>query len=405
VWDYFLIIINKLIWQARFALVTLVMLISRRRPSSGLGGGPPRCQPVFPVMESRPFGSLPGGAAARLYTLRLADGFAADLADLGGTLVRLLAPDRRGRLADVVLGFAGAEDYAARSPYFGCIVGRVGNRIAGGRFALDGKTYALATNNAPGGRPCHLHGGLRGFDKVLWAAEPGTVDGQPVLRLSHTSPDGDEGYPGRLDATVTYTLGADHSLRIDYAAVTDRPTPVNLTNHSYFNLRGEGDGDILGHELTLHAAHYTPADAGLIPTGAVASVGGTPLDFTTPHRIGTRIEAPFEQLQLAGGYDHNFVLSGEPRADGLRHAATARDPESGRTLETFTSEPGVQFYSGNFLDGTLTGKSGRPYPRRGGFCLETQHYPDSPNQPAFPSVILRPGQTYRSTTVYRFGAT
>lgn len=351
-------------------------------------------------MTPRSFGHLPDGRPTRLYSLKLKDGFQADLTDFGGTVVRLLAPDKAGQLADVVLGFDEAADYATKSPYFGCLIGRVGNRIAAGRFPLQGRTYQLATNNAPGGRPCHLHGGRIGFDKVVWSAEPGTQDGQPSLRLRYVSVNGEEGYPGNLTATVTYTLTADHGLRLDYEATTDAPTPVNLTNHSYFNLRGEGRGDILGHELTLQAARYTPADAGLIPTGEIASVGGTPLDFTTPHRIGDRIDRPHDQLKVAGGYDHNFVIDGA--AGTLRLAATLRDPESGRIMDTHTTEPGVQLYSGNFLDGTLRGKSGQRYVHRSGLCLETQHFPDSPNQPAFPSIMLAPGDTYRSTTIYRF---
>lgn len=351
-------------------------------------------------MNPRSFGHLPDGRPTRLFTLKHADGFQADISDFGGTVVRLLAPDKAGKLADVVLGFDEAADYATRSPYFGCLIGRVGNRIASGKFSLHGRTYSLATNNAPGGRPCHLHGGNLGFDKVVWSAEPGTQSGQPSLRLRYLSVNGEEGYPGNLTTTVTYTLTADHGLRLDYEATTDAPTPVNLTNHSYFNLRGDGCGDILGHELTLNASHYTPADLGLIPTGEIASVGGTPLDFTTAHTIGARIDRPHDQLVAAGGYDHNFVVDGP--AGTLRLAATARDPGSGRILETHTTEPGMQFYSGNFLDGKLRGKGGRIYAHRGGFCLETQHYPDSPNQPAFPSIILAPGDTYRSTTIYRF---
>jgi len=351
-------------------------------------------------MESSPFGRTQNGQETQLYRLKLADGFQADIADYGGTVVRLFTPDRTGRLEDVVLGFNSAEEYVARSPYFGCIIGRFGNRIANGRFSVDGKTCTVATNNEPGGIPCHLHGGRHGFDKVVWAAEPLTLNGQPALRLTRTSPDSEEGYPGTLRIDVTYTLTADHSLRIDYEATTDQPTPVNLTNHSYFNLRGEGTGDILGHELTLSASRCTPVNAGLIPTGSFASVAGTPLDFTQPHSIGTRIDADHEQLRFASGYDHNYII--DRTEPGLALAAIVFEPNSGRVMETWTTEPGVQFYSGNFLDGKLTGKSGRLYPRRSGFCLETQHFPDSPNQPAFPNTILRPGNTYRSITIYKF---
>ena len=351
-------------------------------------------------MESLPFGRAGNGQATRLYRLKLTDGFQADIADYGGTVVRLLAPDRTGQLADVVLGFNSAEEYVAGSPYFGCIIGRFGNRIAGGRFSIDGKNYVGATNNDPGGFPSQLHGGLAGFDKMVWSSEPLTIDAQPALRLTRTSPDGEEGYPGNLRIAVTYTLKSDHSLRIDYEATTDQATVVNLTNHSYFNLRGEGDGDILGHELTLHAGNYTPVNVGLIPLGHLAPVAGTPLDFLQPHAIGARIDHPHEQLRSAGGYDHNYVIDRDNAALAL--ASTVFEPMSGRVMETWTTEPGVQFYSGNFLDGSLTGKSGRRYPHRSGFCLETQHFPDSPNQPAFPSTLLRPGQTYRSTTVYKF---
>jgi len=348
------------------------------------------------------FGKLPDGRETRLYTLKNANGFQADIADYGGTIVRLLAPDRNGKLADVTLGFSSATPYPKDSPYFGALIGRVGNRIAGGKFTLDGKTYTLATNNSPGDIPCHLHGGKVGFDKVIWAAEPTTRDGQPALRLRYTSADGEEGYPGKLTVEVLYSLTSDNGLRMDYTATTDKATPINLTNHAYFNLAGEGNGTILGHELTVRAKNYTPVNAGLIPTGKVAPVAGTPFDFTSPHTIGERIEAKDEQLKFGGGYDHNFVLDS---TDGsLAFAASVRDPVSGRRLEVLTTEPALQFYCGNFLDGKLTGKSGGTYVYRGAFCLESQHSPDSINQPSFPSTVLRPGQTYRSTTVYRFSA-
>lgn len=350
---------------------------------------------------SLPFGKTPDGRPARLYTLQNARGFRADITDYGGAVVRLYAPDRRGRLEDVVLGFDTVEDYAAHPVYFGCIVGRVGNRIAGGKFSLDGRTYSLACNNTPAGRPCSLHGGLRGFDKVLWSATPLALPAGQALRLDYRSADGEEGFPGSLDVTVTYTVTADNALRIEYAATTDRATPVNLTNHSFFNLAGEGSGSVLDHIVTLRARHYTPVDAGLIPLGQLAPVEGTPLDFTTPHPIGKRIGSAHEQLRLAGGYDHNFVL--DRGAAGLVHAATVEEPKSGRWLEVHTTEPGLQLYTGNFLDGSFAGKSGHVYQRRDGFCLETQHFPDSPNQPDFPSIILRPGATLRSTTIYQFG--
>lgn len=349
------------------------------------------------------FGRLPDGREATLYSLVNAQGIRADITDYGAIIVRLFTPDRAGRLDDIVLGYNSLDDYVKATPYFGAIVGRYGNRIANGKFTLDGRTYSLATNNAPAGIPCHLHGGNVGFDKVLWSATPAIAGNVPSLRLRYRSADGEEGYPGNLDITVTYTLGHDNALRIDYLATTDQATPVNLTQHSYFNLKGEGRGDILGHVLTIKAARTTAVNAGLIPTGTLAPVAGTPFDFTTPHAIGERIDqAGDEQLKFGGGYDHNWVLDSQNGTLAL--AATVFEPLSGRTLEVWTEEPGLQFYSGNFLDSSNVGKSGRPYHYRNGFCLETQHYPDSPNQPTFPSTILRPGQEYRTSTVYKFGA-
>lgn len=347
------------------------------------------------------FGQTREGRPTRLFSLQNPTGFRADISDYGGTIVRLLAPDRQGRLDDVVLGFDRVEDYIAHSSYLGCTVGRCGNRIARGKFHLDGKTYALATNNEPNGLPCHLHGGLRGFDRVLWTAEPRASSEGAALRLSYRSPDGEEGYPGNLEASVTFTVTPDNALKIDYVAETDRPTIVNLTNHSYFNLGGHRSGAIADHILKLHAARFTPIDRGMIPTGELAAVAGTPFDFTTPRQIGERIEAEHDQLKIAGGYDHNFVL--DRRGDGLVPAAWAQHSPSGRTLEVLTTEPGLQLYSGNFLKGAFAGKEGHVYGHRAGFCLETQHFPDSPNQPQFPPVVLRRGETYRSTTVFRFG--
>jgi aldose 1-epimerase len=348
------------------------------------------------------FGRLPDGSEVKLYRLQNARRLRVDIADYGGTIVRLFAPDRRGEFKDVVLGFDRAEDYAAHSPYFGCLIGRCGNRIADGKFVLEGRNYSLAKNNSPGGIGCHLHGGNRGFDKVLWRAEPFTNEGNPALRLQYRSVDGEEGYPGNLDVTVDYTLGSENELRIDYSATADRATPVNLTNHAYFNLAGEGSGHVLGHVLTVHAQRYTPVNAGLIPTGELAPVARTPFDFTSPRKIGERIDFPNEQLRFAGGYDHNFVL--DRTGDALSPAAIAFEPVSGRILKVDTTEPGLQFYSGNFLTGAFAGKLGHVYQRRDGFCLESQHFPDAPNQPAFPSVILPPGKTLRSTTIYRFDA-
>jgi len=352
-------------------------------------------------MKPQSFGRIPDGRAARLFTLKLPSGLQADITDYGGTVVRLLVPDRTGKLGDVVLGFNDAETYAAKSPYFGCVIGRFGNRIAGGRFSLDGHVYSLATNNAPDGQPCHLHGGPEGFHRKLWSVELDRHEGNPALRLTYQSRDGEEGYPGNLTVTVVYSLTTDQALRIDYEATGEQPTPVNLTNHSYFNLQGEGHGTILDHELILRAAHFTPVNSGLIPTGETAPVKDTPFDFQSPRKIGAFIDAVHPQLINGAGYDHNFVLdAGNAVQPAL--AAIVDDPHSGRRMEILTTEPGVQFYSGNFLDGTLTGKTGRPYPKRSGFCLETQHFPDSPNQPAFPNTILRPGQIFRSTTIHRF---
>jgi aldose 1-epimerase len=306
-------------------------------------------------------------------------------------------PDRGGRSDDVVLGFDVIEGYLATEPYFGAVVGRYGNRIAKGRFTLEGKSYQLATNNGPN----HLHGGIKGFDKVVWEPEPFEHGGESGVVFTFTSPDGDEGYPGVVNARVTYTLTAANELIVDYFATADKPTPINLTQHGYFNLAGAGTGDILGHRLTLDADRFTPVDATLIPTGDLASVEGTPFDFRRPSTIGARIGADHPQLKYGNGYDHNWVLNGAPGQ--LRHAARLEEPTSGRTLDVSTTEPGVQFYTGNFLDGTLTGKSGRVYRHRYGLCLETQHFPDSPNHPAFPSTILRPGQPYASKTVFAFG--
>lgn len=348
-------------------------------------------------MTRAPFGVTEAGDSVDLFTLTNAQGIEVRTITYGAIIVSLQTPDRNGRLDDIVLGFEDLDGYLEGSPYFGAIVGRYGNRIAGGRFTLDGREYRLATNNGPN----HLHGGVRGFDKVVWSAESSGTDSTAAVTFTYTSPSGEEGYPGRLVARVTYTLDNKDQLRVDYHATTDAATPINLTQHSYFNLAGAGSGDILGHHLMIAADRYTPVDSTLIPIGQIAPVEGTPFDFRTPTAIGARIDARHEQLRRGGGYDHNFVL--DRAAPGLLLAARVYEPSTGRTLEISTTEPGIQFYSGNFLDGTITGKGGRVYGHRSGFCLETQHFPDSPNQPSFPSTILRPGEDYRSTTVFAFG--
>jgi aldose 1-epimerase len=345
------------------------------------------------------FGTLPDGRKVGLYLLTNENGMQTSITTFGGILTSLAAPDRKGRLADVVLGFDGLDGYLASHPYFGTIIGRYGNRIANGTFDLDGQIYTLARNNDEN----HLHGGVSGFDKALWAAQSLSTPEGPRLRLTHVSADGEEGYPGRLDVTVDYTLTHENELRIEYRATTDKPTHVNLTNHSYFNLAGAGGGEILDHEVMINADHFTPVDDGLIPTGEIRGVEGTPMDFREPVAIGARIDDGDEQLQIGSGYDHNFVLN---RADGeLSFAARVFEPTSGRVMEILTREPGVQFYTANFLDGSVIGKGGTAYGRRCAFCLETQHFPDSPNRPEFPTTVLRPGEVYETTTVYRFSAT
>jgi aldose 1-epimerase len=344
------------------------------------------------------FGKTPDGKDVDIYTLKSKGGAEARVISYGGIVVSLKVPDREGRLADVVLGFNDMEGYeGAGSTYFGALIGRYANRIAKGRFTLDGVEYKLATNNGPN----HLHGGVVGFDKVLWDVKPLKVRGGEALELTYVSRDGEEGYPGTLRVRVVYTLTDANALRIDYDATTDKDTVVNLTNHSYFNLAGEGSGAILGHLLTLYSDSFTPTDQTSIPTGEIRAVRGTPFDFTKATAVGARIDADDEQLKWAKGYDHNYVVRG--RAGVLRRAARLEEPKSGRVLEVWTTEPGVQFYSGNYLSG-LVGKSGKPYDFRNGLCLETQHYPDSPNQPNFPSTVLRKGGRYRSTTVYKFSA-
>ena len=348
----------------------------------------------------------PETESLQLYTLRNSRGMEVRITNYGGIVMALTAPDRQGRFADVVLGFDSVDGYTSAAyrkanPYFGALIGRYGNRLAKGQFTLNGKHYVLATNDEPN----HLHGGVAGFDKRLWTVKqlPGTA---AALELTWVSRDGEEGYPGTLTVTVVYTLTDHNEFNIDYRAVTDRDTLVNLTSHAYFNLRGHDHdmsvGDILGHELQVAATRFTPVDATLIPTGELAAVQGTPFDFTRPTTIGARIADADDQLRFGGGYDHNFVVDGQPGT--LRRAARLREPRSGRVLEVWTTEPGLQFYSGNFLDGTLVGKGGKVYGHRSGLCLETQHFPDSPNQPQFPTTTLKAGATYHTTSSYRFSA-
>lgn len=346
-------------------------------------------------IDRKPWGKTASGEAVELFTLSRPGAPVVAITSWGGYVVSLVAPDRAGKMADVTLGYSDLAGYLKDGSYYGCLVGRYANRIGGAAFTLDGKRYALSANNGAN----TLHGGPTGFCRRLWAAKVVAGKDGDALELTYVSKDGEEGYPGTLTAKVVYSLRDDGGLVIDYTATSDAPTVVNLTNHAYFNLAGEGEGTILDHELSLEADAFTPTDAGLIPTGEIKPVAGTPFDFRKPTPIGARIDADDEQIKRGGGYDHNFVLRGE--AGGLRLAARVVEKKSGRVLEVLTTEPGVQFYTGNFLDGKTVGKSGKPYVRRGAFCLETQHYPDSPNRPAFPSTVLRPGGTYRHTTVYR----
>ncbi len=374
----------------------------------------PACAPDAPPTPMRsiatsPFGTTSAGDPVTLFTMTTPAGIEMRAITYGGIITSLKTPDRDGNLDDIVLGFDSLAPYDAGSPYFGSIIGRYGNRIARGQFTLDGETFALATNNGDN----HLHGGDVGFDKVVWAGESFERDDAVGVVFTYTSPDGEEGYPGTLAVRVTYTLTDAGELIFDYHAITDRATPVNLTQHSYFNLAGTAADDILGHELTIDASRYTPVDTTLIPTGELAPVEGTPFNFLSATAIGARIDDGHPQLAAGLGYDHNYVLDRNPdvtagsdadSGEGALHrAAFVYEPVTGRTLEIRTQEPGIQFYSGNFLDGTITGKGGRVYGHRSGFCLETQHYPDSPNQPGFPSTILRPGEEYSTRTVLIFG--
>lgn len=344
-------------------------------------------------VTSEPWGKTASGEEVRLFTLKNAKGMEARITNWGGIIVSLKVPDKAGSPADVVLGFDTLEPYLGKHPHFGCITGRYANRIGGASFVIDGVQHQVTANSGKN----HIHGGTVAFDKKLWQAS--ALQEQNAVEMRYTSADGEEGFPGKLDCTVTYTLTEAGGLRIDYRAVTDKPTVVNLTNHSYFNLAGEGSGDILGHELTIPAEQFTATDDALIPTGELESVIGTPLDFTTPHIIGERIGASYKPLVQGIGYDHNYVLKGA----GMKLAARVKDPKSGRVMEVSTTDPAVQLYTGNHLKG-VQGKGGHVYEKRHGFCLETQKYPDSPNKPQFPSALLRPGETYLHTTLFQFSA-
>jgi aldose 1-epimerase len=345
-------------------------------------------------ITTKHFGTSPEVGEVYLYSLTC-DAIQVQITNYGGAIKSITVPDRRGEFADVVLGYDTLNEYVKNPRYLGVLIGRFANRIAQGTFTLKGVTYQLVQNNGPN----HLHGGLRGFDKVVWDAHEAVEDDRAVLRLHYLSKDGEEEYPGNLETSVTYTLSASSELRIDYHAVADKPTIVNLTNHSYFNLAGSGT--ILNHELQVDADAFTPIGPDLIPTGEIRDVGETPMDFRSSTSIGARIDDPYEQLAFADGYDHNFVLNNFTGL--LRRVARAHESRTGRTLEVFTTQPGLQFYSGNFFDGTIRGKNGVIFEKRSGFCLEPQHFPDSPNHPNFPSTVLEPGDEYRQTTVFRFG--
>jgi len=373
---------------------TMIRRLLALGASAALWAGCAAPGPAPSPIAHEPFGTTPDGQAVEIYTLRNRNGVEARIMTYGGIIVSLKVPDKNGHLGDVVLGYDNLDAYVKNSPYFGALIGRYGNRIARGHFTLDGTTYTLATNNYPNA----LHGGLKGFDKRVWSATTRESADGAELVLDYLSKDGEEGYPGNLKVTATYTLMRDNALRLQYRAETDKDTVLNLTQHSYFNLAGQGD--ILRHQVAIPADRFTPVDATLIPTGELRAVEGTPFDFRTPTAIGARIGQDNQQLQFGGGYDHNWVINKE--FGKLSTMARVTEPQSGRVLEVFSTDPGLQFYTGNFLDGTITGKGGWVYGRRDAFCMEPQHYPDSPNHPEFPTTELKPGQVYRHTIIYRF---
>jgi len=372
-------------WKLAMTMIACIGL------ASGCAGSGPRSERKI---TRELFGKTRDGKEVYLYVLQNSKGMQAAICNYGGTVVSLMVPDRNGNLGDVVWGYDHLDGYLTNSPYFGCIIGRYGNRIANGRFTLDGVTYQLATNDGPN----HLHGGIKGFDKVVWDAEPMMTENGPALKLTYVSKDGEEGYPGTLKVTAIYTVTEDNALRLDFTATTDKPTICNLTHHSYFNLAGKGH--ILDHIVMIPAEYYTPVDETLIPTGEIAPVEGTPFDFRKPTPIGARINQDHIQLKYGRGYDHNWVYS--KKVGELTLMARVTEPTTGRVMEVWSTEPGMQFYSGNFLDGTIVGKGGQVYKFRSAFCMEPQHYPDSPNKPHFPSVVLRPGETYKNTIIYKF---
>jgi aldose 1-epimerase len=376
--------------KAIITLLTLIGCLSMPMTEGNAAG-------MAKAMEKKAFGATPDGKTADLYVLTNKNGMQVSITNYGGIVVSVKVPDRQGKLGDVVLGFDTLDGYVADKSYFGALIGRYGNRIGGAKFSIDGATYTLAKNNGEN----VLHGGIIGFNKMLWEAGDVSKGDEPALELKYTSKDGEEGFPGNLMTTVVYTLTNKNELKIEYSATTDKKTVVNLTNHSYFNLAGPGSGDVLKYVLQLHADKFTPVDSGLIPTGELRSVEGTPFDFRKPKAIGARIDGDDEQIKLGQGYDHNFVLTKEKQS-GPTLAARVEEPTTGRVLEVWTTEPAVQFYTANFLDGTVHGKGGIAYGRRTAFCLETQHFPDSPNKPSFPSTLLGPGQRYHTITIYRF---